>query len=254
MTKLFAISDIHVSARENAELIARLSNPTDWLIVAGDIAENGDQIIATLATLRTNFARVIWAPGNHELAARIHSSFRGRQRYSWLISRARDLGVDTPEDPFPVFYGTTICPLFLLYDYTLGDVESSKAQGFELIDEATITPYVDIVEWSRERLATSVRKLSRVEGPTVLVNHWPLEPDILNDVEIPIHPWCGTVHTHGWAQRFHAKEVVYGHLHIPRRQIIQGVHHIEVSLGYPRQWHSRSRRQSYWPLTVVEER
>lgn len=253
MTKLFAISDIHVSARENAELIARLSGPEDWLIVAGDIAENADQIMATLATLRNNFARVIWTPGNHELAARIHSTFRGRQRYNWLISRARDLGIDTPEDPFPVFHGITICPLFLLYDYTLGDRETSKAQGFELIDEATIAPYVNVVDWSRERLATSVRKLSKIKGSTVLVNHWPLEPDTLSDLEIPIHPWCGTAHTHGWAQRFHATKVVYGHLHIPKVEVIAGVEHCEVSLGYPRQWHSRDRQRPYWPLTLVEE-
>jgi hypothetical protein len=47
--------------------------------------------------------------------------------------------------------------------------------------------------------------------------------------------WCGTVATAGWHTRFQAQTVVYGHLHIPRTTVHDGVVFEEVSLGYPRQ-------------------
>jgi hypothetical protein len=34
--------------------------------------------------------------------------------------------------------------------------------------------------------------------------------------------------------------VVYGHLHIPRTTVHDGVRFDEVSLGYPRQWRRRN--------------
>ena len=52
--------------------------------------------------------------------------------------------------------------------------------------------------------------------------------------------WCGTgsppTGTAGSAGRL----FVYGHLHIPRTTCHEGVRFEEVSLGYPREWRSRS--------------
>ena len=39
----------------------------DWLIVAGDVAEDFSQVERSLALLAARFAKVIWVPGNHEL-------------------------------------------------------------------------------------------------------------------------------------------------------------------------------------------
>jgi hypothetical protein len=56
--------------------------------------------------------------------------------------------------------------------------------------------------------------------------------------------WCGTELTAGWHTRYNAAAVVYGHLHIPRTTMHDGVPFHEVSLGYPRQWTRRSRAPS----------
>ncbi len=45
--------------------------------------------------------------------------------------------------------------------------------------------------------------------------------------------WCGTEQTADWHRRFRARTVVYGHLHIPRTMVQDGVRFEEVSLGYP---------------------
>jgi hypothetical protein len=51
--------------------------------------------------------------------------------------------------------------------------------------------------------------------------------------------WCGTRETADWHVRYRAAAVVYGHLHIPRVTVEDGVRFVEVSLGYPREWRAR---------------
>jgi hypothetical protein len=51
--------------------------------------------------------------------------------------------------------------------------------------------------------------------------------------------WCGTERTADWHVRFRAVAAVYGHLHIPRSTVYDGVPFEEVSLGYPREWGRR---------------
>ncbi len=264
MATVWAVSDLHASARDNASRLDELrpQDPADWLIVAGDVAENMDLTCRVLASLAARYARVIWTPGNHELFARSQDRFRGRERYAELVRRLRALGVLTPEDPYPVFDGVTIVPLFTLYDYSFRapglTVEEALAAARErnvvLLDDVAIAPFVDIRAWCWDRLAYSVRRLSRLEGPTILVNHWPLDQAPTRALRWPdIGLWCGTRHTRQWPQRFNARAVVYGHLHLPGVTEVDGIPHVEVSLGYPREWRARELRghQPAWPVPVL---
>ena len=66
--RLLATSDLHISHRINREALASIgSYPNDWLIVAGDVGEKPAHLVAALDTLVPRFARIIWAPGNHDL-------------------------------------------------------------------------------------------------------------------------------------------------------------------------------------------
>ena len=100
--------------------------------------------------------------------------------------------------------------------------------------------------WCDARVRESERRLAErdLELPTVLVNHFPL---VRAPTRLLYRPefaqWCGTVRTADWHVRFGAKEVVYGHLHIPRVTLHDGVRFTEVSLGYPREWRRRGARR-----------
>jgi 3',5'-cyclic AMP phosphodiesterase CpdA len=261
---LRAVSDLHVGYPENRSLIKALQpgHPDDWLIVAGDVGELVGDITWALQILRERFARVVWVPGNHELWTHPADpvQLRGQNRYEHLVDMCRDLGVDTPEDPYPVWTGAggpvQVAPLFLLYDYSFltpgtSSVEESLAAAYDAgvvcSDEYLLhpDPYPSRAAWCAHRIALTERRLAAASKdlPMVLVSHWPL---LREPTRIMTHPefaqWCGTVATANWHLRFGATVAVYGHLHIPRSTVHDGVAFEEVSLGYPREWKRFGRR------------
>ena len=268
--RLLAASDLHVGFAENREILAGLRppSPDDWLIVAGDVGEFAADIEWALGTLRERFAEVIWVPGNHELWTHRREALplRGVERYEHLVAMCRRLGVQTPEDPYPVWRHSggplVIAPLFLLYDYTfLPDGAATKAEALERAyatgivgnDETMLhaDPFPSREAWCAARLAGTAERLAALPGGsrTILVNHFPLVREPTKVLRYPAFAqWCGTVHTADWPDRFNAAAVVYGHLHIPRTIWHNGTRHIEVSLGYPREWRRRAK-----PLVIPRQ-
>ncbi|NNJ08225.1 metallophosphoesterase [Streptomyces sp. PKU-MA01144] len=259
--RLVAVSDLHVRYAENREIVEALhpESDGDWLLVAGDVGEYVADVRWALELLAGRFAKVIWAPGNHELWTPPDDPvrLRGERRYEHLVQLCRELGVVTPEDPFPVWDGpggpVAIAPLFVLYDYSFRpDGARSKEEALRIAEQAGVVctdefmlhpdPHASRDAWCRARLEITEARLAELppELPTVLVNHFPL---VREPTRVLWHPefalWCGTEATADWPRRFRASAVVYGHLHIPRLIWWEGVPHQEVSLGYPREWRGR---------------
>lgn len=259
---MLAISDLHVTHPENRRIVEDLRghSPEDWLIVGGDVSEMSTDVEWALGVLRERFATVVWVPGNHDLWSTPADplQLRGEARYRHLVAVCRSLGVLTPEDPYPVWEGSggpvTVAPLFVLYDYSFGaNVAPTKelalarayAAGVVCSDEFVLhpDPHPTREAWCETRVRESERRLEAcdLQLPTVLVNHFPLVRAPTRRLYRPeFAQWCGTVRTADWHVRFRAKAVVYGHLHIPRVTIHDGVPFAEVSLGYPREWHRRN--------------
>ncbi|HEV7615396.1 MAG TPA: metallophosphoesterase [Solirubrobacterales bacterium] len=261
MATLLAISDLHVNHAENRALVEQLGPGAegDWLIVGGDVADSLEDIEWALALLAQRFAKVIWAPGNHELLSPREDAAepRGVARYELLVGLCRRLGVITPEDPYPLWQGdggpAVVAPLFLLYDYSFGaGLAPTRAEALRLaelagvvcVDEFLLTPdpYPSREQWCRARVRETEARLEQLPAgvPTVIVNHFPL---LEGPTRMLRHPefaqWCGTTLSHDWHTRFGAVAVVYGHLHIPITSWYDGVRFEEVSLGYPREWQHR---------------
>jgi 3',5'-cyclic AMP phosphodiesterase CpdA len=256
-----AVSDLHASFPANREIVAALrpDSPQDWLLVAGDTSEKLGEIRWALATLSERYAKVIWVPGNHDLwtPKSDQVQLRGAERYERLVGICRDLGVLTPEDPYPVWDGpggpVTIAPLFLLYDYSFlpaGAATSEEAltmaydTGIVCTDEMLLypDPYPSREAWCAARVAQTRDRLDALDpaARTILVNHFPLVRAPTDVLRYPVFAqWCGTTATADWHVRYRAACVVYGHLHIPRTTWYDGVRFEEVSYGYPREWSRR---------------
>lgn len=259
---LLAVSDLHVGSRANRAVVdahAVPSSPDDWLLVAGDVGDTFADVEWVLSLLTSRFARVVWAPGNHELwrTRRDPAEPRGEARYRELVAVCRRLSVDSPEDVYPRWpddHGAlVVVPLFLLYDYTFGTaggrraeaLRAGRAAGVVCADELLLSaePYDDVAQWCRARVRATERRLDGLtgQGRTVLVNHFPLVEQPTLDLRNPkFSAWCGTTATADWPQRYNAAVVVYGHLHIPRTTWHAGIRHEEVSLGYPQEWARRA--------------
>ena len=251
---LLAIGDLHIEASENRSFLEGLQpeHEGDWLIVCGDVADVMADVEWGLRMLAQRFAKVVWVPGNHELWTTPADpvKLRGDARYRYIVSYCQDLGIATPEDPYPVWSGpggpVAVAPLFTLYDYSFGvNVAPTKAEslarahaaGVVCSDELVLhpDPYGSREEWCRERVRFTERRLAEMaaEGlPSVLVSHFPLLAKLTEPLLRPeFAQWCGTSATADWHTRFGARAVVYGHLHIPRSTMHDGVRFEEVSLG-----------------------
>ncbi len=262
---IWAISDLHLGHAENRAI---LDGPPprgcadDWLILCGDLGESLAQVGAAFHRLTPWFARLVWVPGNHELWTTEETAgvLGGLAKYEALVRLARDHGVLTPEDPYPLWHGecsegsgpVRVCPLFLLYDYSfrppevsLSDLRAWAIEGHALCaDEHHLSPspYPDRQSWCQDRVAKTAARLAALDARerTILVNHFALRRDLLFIRRVPrLAPWCGTLATEDWHVRFHAAVVVTGHQHVPRTDWRDGTRFEEVSLGYPREWRRR---------------
>ena len=261
---LFAISDLHLNHRANREIAEALrpDSPDDWLAVVGDVAHVTEDIIAFLALMRSRFARVLWTPGNHDLWSRNGDLLRGADRYQHLVDRCRDIGVLTPEDPYPTWTDPTgdivVAPLFILYDYTLRPDGTSKQQAMSCAAAARVVcndetllapdPYPSREDWCAVRLRYTRARLDALPRGTrtVLLAHWPLHSGPVSHLRHPeFSLWCGTRETADWHIRYRCVVAVHGHLHIPLTEDYDGVRHEEVSLGYPRERAARTRPMHY---------
>ncbi len=265
--KLRAISDLHLASPSNREALEELQTaPDDWLIIAGDIAERFEHTKFAFEVFERKFAKVFWVPGNHDLWAipeeRDQPALAGEARYLALVDLARQYGIHTPEDPYETWNGPggahVVAPLFLLYDYSFrpqdikrDDVVAwARAQNSVCADETFLdpAPWDSREDWCANRCRETELRLQEVPDgmPTILINHYPLRQDLIHIPRIPrFTPWCGTVRTEDWHQRFNAKVVVSGHLHTRRTDWRDDTRFEEVSLGYPKQWDRRLGIEAY---------
>jgi 3',5'-cyclic AMP phosphodiesterase CpdA len=185
------------------------------------VSERFAEIESALTLLRDRFQTVIWAPGNHELWTLPDDpvQLRGEARYRRLVEMCRNIGVLTPQDPYPIWNGNggpaTIAPLFVLYDYsfrvagtTTKEESLRRAYQAEIVctDEMLLhpDPHQTREDWCWERVAYTERRLAECDPtlPTVLVNHFPL---VRQPTDVLRHPefaqWCGTERTADWHTR-----------------------------------------------------
>ncbi|KAH6639183.1 ser/Thr protein phosphatase family protein [Boeremia exigua] len=258
--RLWAIADIHLSFKGNRKALEKLQpRLNDGLILCGDVGESADHCRQAFEKATACFRRVFWVPGNHELytlpSQKVQGA-RGEKKYMECVDIAREYGVWTPEDEYTLWEGeggpALIAPIFTLYDYSFRpkDVELKDAlawareEDIEATDEHLLhpDPYPSRIAWCHALVEQTEKKLEAAvaahpDTPLIIINHWPLREDLVKLFRIPrFSLWCGTKKTEDWHNRFNAKVVVSGHLHIRRTDYIDDTRFEEVSLGYPRQW------------------
>lgn len=163
MGKLYAIADLHLGYKFNADALAALrdTHRDDGLILAGDLGERDEHLRLAFAWATERFKTVWWCPGNHELYSMPDYSssstsedgggekkepLRGQAKYDACVAVAREYGVLTPEDPFVTWEGegegggdpAIVCPVFTLYDYSFAPEDVPKGKEVDWAAEKDI--------------------------------------------------------------------------------------------------------------------
>jgi predicted phosphodiesterase len=235
--RIFAISDLHTDFVENWRLVEQISESSykeDILIVAGDIADRTEIIKRTLSLLRSRFKEVFFIPGNHELWVRdgkydsIEKLFR--------VLRLCD-GLDIQYRPSKA-NDIWIVPLFSWYD--------SNFESEETDEELEGWADFYFCKWPREigkeneyLLKLNLPNIKSYDGPVISFSHFLPRIDLLPSREklrfkaLPKVAGCKLIEKQ--IRELKSMIHIFGHSHINRDCVQDGVRYVQNALSYPRE-------------------
>ena len=235
--RVLAISDLHTDFRQNLQLVEQISESSykdDALIVAGDIADNIEVINRTLSLLRSRFKMVFYTPGNHELWVRNeeHDSIEKLFR----ILRLCD-SLDVQTRPSRV-NNVWVVPMFSWYDPAF-DTEGSDSELEGWAD-------FHFCKWPQEArqvfeyfFSLNLPSIKRYDGPTISFSHFlpriELLPPRVNLKFKGLPKVAGCKILESQIRELKSVTHVFGHSHINRDCVIDGIRYVQNALSYPKE-------------------
>lgn len=143
MSRIFAISDIHVDIPENLRLVNSWSDAdfkNDVLILAGDVTDNLSLLKTVLTSLTQKFSKVCYVPGNHELWIRqVEDTYchnNSIDKFHAILAMCDSIGVHTKPVKVQCCNDTAawVVPIFSWYAKPEDDLHNSLFVGRETED------------------------------------------------------------------------------------------------------------------------
>jgi len=235
--RIFAISDLHTDFAENRKLVEQIPEPgyqDDILIVAGDIADQIEVISRTLFTLRSKFKMVFYTPGNHEFWVR-GGNYDSIEKLSRILKLCDSL--DIQYSPSMVS-NVWIVPLFSWYD---PEFETGET-GNELEGWADF----HFCKWPSEIgkkfeyfFNLNSPNIKCYDEPVISFSHFlprlELLPsrDHLRFKSLPKVAGCNLIERQ--IRELKSMIHVFGHSHINRDCVLDGVRYVQNALSYPKE-------------------
>lgn len=235
--RLLAISDLHADFHENWLLLERIPVSVfrdDVLIVAGDIADRPEIIERTLRLLRSRFKMVFFTPGNHELWVRNEKQDSVEKLFR-IIRLCDSLGIQTK--PARVD-GVWVVPLFSWYDAEF-DAEAADEDLDGWAD-------FQFCRWPREIrheveyiLSLNLPNLKSYDAPVISFSHFLPRAELLPPAGLlrfkGLPRVAGTALLEKQIRALKSITHVFGHSHINRDCVIEGIRYVQNALSYPRE-------------------
>lgn len=247
--RLFAISDIHIDYPDNAHWVEQVSDADyrdDLLILAGDLTEDRRLLAWCLGRFAAKFRQVLFVPGNHDLWVRQEpADMCSLRKFDQVVEIAADAGVSM--DPYR-YDNTVVVPLLGWYDYSFGEPDDDlhklwmdfracrwpHGYGPKQVTEHFLRknpealPYTD----PAERIVTFSHFLPRID----------LIPFFVPRAMRNLDPILGSTGIERQLRTLGSHLHVYGHSHINRRVMLDGVTYINNAFGYPQETAIAARR------------
>ncbi|WP_136658824.1 metallophosphoesterase [Nitratireductor sp. XY-223] len=252
--RVFAISDLHVDYRENGRWVDALSLADftdDTLILAGDLSDSLDRIEKNLALLSTRFRQVLYVPGNHDLwVLRDKGIADSHEKFRHVQKAVRNGGASMQ----PVDCGkASIIPLLSWYDYSFGQ-PSDELRRRWMDFRACRWPDGSGDRDVAQHFIALNEPVPRPSRPVVITfSHFMPRIDLMPSFAPPrarmLFPVLGTELLDEQIRRAGASIHIYGHSHINRRTVRDGVLYVNNAFGYP----NESRFTAKKLLRIYEE-
>lgn len=234
--RIFVGSDFHVDHKENLVWIEQLSSQDfkqDLLLLVGDVANELPLFTHVMTLLSQRFFKVLYVPGNHDLWVKRSEAGSSFGKLEAIKALCRDLNIGM--QPF-ARGDTVIVPLNGWYDYSFGhpgqmlrnawmDYRRCDWEGLSdseistIFDDGNIIPdttgFKSIISFSHF--------LPRLD----------LMPARLPEKYHFLFPVLGTTKLEAHIRALGSNLHFYGHSHLNRRVVLDGVTYINNAFGYP---------------------
>ena len=232
---IWASSDLHVNYPENWDWWTQPFTevqPTDQLILAGDVHSDMERLLYLMRHLVPQFERVFFVPGNHDLWLEPGDPDGSMRKFEVLLQSLAAEGVHT--QPW-VTDEVSIVPLFAWYDYSFGAPSSILKRAWQ---------DYDYCRWEQEDAALTQYFLQLYPPPAapptgavITFSHFMPRRDLLPargpKIVETLLPVLGSnaidEQARAWGSNYH----IYGHHHLNRSVTIDGVHYLNNAFGYP---------------------
>jgi len=245
--RLFALSDVHIDYPDNARWVEALSNADyrdDVLILAGDLTEHRRLLAWSLEQFAAKFRQVLFVPGNHDLWVRCETELRCSLRKFEAVRRiAEDAGVSMR----PCRYGdTVVVPLLGWYDYSFGVPEDDLYMMWMDYRACSWPEGFDAQRLTAHFLGMNPAALAEPAPRVVTFSHFlpriDLIPSFVPRAMRTLDPVLGSDRIERQLRALGSSLHVYGHSHINRRVLIDGVLYVNNAFGYPQETSIAGRR------------
>mgnify|MGYP003577207746 CR=1 FL=1 len=245
--RVFATSDLHVDFPDNLAWVQQLSmadHTDDVLLVAGDVSDALARVGQCIAALSRRFRRVLFVPGNHELwVVRQGAAGDSLAKFDQVLAVARDSGATTGRLQLP---GLCIAPLWSWYDYSFGPLNEMLKTQWSDFHACRWPGGLQAPALARHFLARNDLAAAPGGCRVVTVSHFLPRADLM-PARLPpsvrdLLPVLGSAALDGQVRQLGACLHVYGHSHLNRQVLRDGVMYVNAALGYPREGLISARR------------
>jgi predicted phosphodiesterase len=236
--RIFAISDLHLDYEQNQKWLQGLSASdfkNDILILAGDISDDLVLLELCFGELTRRFKSVLFVPGNHDLWVLRDKKFNNSfDKFHHICGLAKDYNIALEA----VHYDSlTIVPLLSWYDYSFGAPCEQIKQVWMDFKACDWGRNIDAGEITRFFLERNDCALINQKATIITFSHFLPRIDVMPDF-IPSHlrylyPVLGSSLIDAQVRQLGSNIHVYGHSHLNRNIIIDGIRYINNAFGYP---------------------
>ena len=238
LMRVFAISDLHVDYDENDQWVAGLSTADyvdDLLILAGDVSDMPQRLGRTLERLALRFRTLIYLPGNHELwVVRDRAHEDSFAKFDEVRRIAHESGAVQQ-----VWHGAglRIVPLYGWYDFSFGEPSRDLRLAWTDFRACRWPEGMTPALITDAFLARNPAPVAAAHAVTITVSHFLPRIDVMPDFIPPakriVYPVLGTRKLEAQLRAWRPVTHVYGHSHVNRDQVIDGVRYVNNAFGYP---------------------